>query len=355
MESQKGIDFIYQQKLLIAEKFINIQFLVPFPRLNVSLENQFRNLSLLLKNSWNDYSFGCQLDHMNTNESGLNFDYLLRHTENEFKSVQLDILNMKKIQRAFGTKEQATKQTDNERTKRGAGLIALGALTAVTAGAGIACSLGSIFGACGGSSQDREDIDLALSQIELNNHRWVEVKGKVNSKMYLIAEQLEDVNSVQKRIIQTQKNHTMVLMKAVDIIQNNSRALMACSQLFYARDQMLQVQASLLGSFSALLNELKMYRVAIYSYKLTILNSVMIMVNKLIPMALLPRSDLEEKLRDVNHWQSDTNERLSLAIPITQILTYYETKILRNVDIVDNGMYFTLAIPCYRSDSFKFI
>ena len=134
-------------------------------------------------------------------------------------------------------------------------------------------------------------------------------------------------------------------MQAVDIIQNNSRSLMACSQLFYARDQMLQVQASLLGSFSALLNELKMYRVAIYSYKLTILNSVMIMVNKLIPMALLPRSDLEEILLDVNHWQSDTNERLSLAIPITQISTYYETKILRKVDIVDDGMYFTLAIP----------
>ena len=172
MESQNGIDFIYQQKLLIAEKFISIQFLVPFPRLNVSLENQFRNLSLLLKNSWNDYSFGCQLDHMNTNESSLNFDYLLHHTENEFKSVQLNILNIKKeIQRTFGTKEQTTKQTDNERTKRGAGLIALGALTAVTAGAGIACSLGRIFGACGGSSQDREDIDFALSQIELNNHR----------------------------------------------------------------------------------------------------------------------------------------------------------------------------------------
>ena len=190
---------------------------------------------------------------------------------------------------------------------------------------------------------------MALSQIELNNHRWAEVKGKVNSKMYLIADQLEDVNSVQKRIIQTEKNHSMVLMQAVDIIQKNSRSLMACSQLFYARDQMLQVQASLLGSFSALLNEHKKHRVAIYSYKLTILNSVMIMINILIPMALLPRSNLEEILRDVNHWQSDTNERHSLAIPITQILTYYETKILRNVDIVDDGMYFTLAIPFFTA------
>ena len=146
IESQKRIDIIYQQKLLLAEKFVNIQFLVPFPRLNVLLENQFRNLLSLLKNSWNDFSFGCQLDHMITNETSLNFDYLLHHRENEFKSVQLDILNMKsEIRRTFGTKEQTTKQTGNERTKRGAGLIALGALTAVTAGAG---SLGSIFGAC---------------------------------------------------------------------------------------------------------------------------------------------------------------------------------------------------------------
>ena len=183
IESQKGIDFIYQQKLLLAEKFVKIQFLVPFPRLNVSSENQFRNLSLLLKNSWNDYSFGCQIDHMITNETSLNFDCLLPHTENEFKLFQLDTLNMKsEIWRTFGTEEQTTKQTDSERTKRGAGLITLGALTAVTAGAGIARSLGSIFGACGGSSRDREDIDLALSQIELNNHRWAKLKAKSTQK-----------------------------------------------------------------------------------------------------------------------------------------------------------------------------
>ena len=56
------------------------------------------------------------------------------------------------IRRKFGTEEQTSKQTDNERTRRGADLIALGAITAVTAGAGIASSLGSIFGACGVSS-----------------------------------------------------------------------------------------------------------------------------------------------------------------------------------------------------------
>ena len=41
IESQKGIDIIYQLKLLLVEKFVNIQILVPFPRLNASLGNQF--------------------------------------------------------------------------------------------------------------------------------------------------------------------------------------------------------------------------------------------------------------------------------------------------------------------------
>ena len=44
-------------------------------------------------------------------------------------------------------------------------------------------------------------------------------------------------------------------------------------------------------------------------------------------------------------WQTKSNERLALAIPTNQLLTYYETKILRNVDVVEDGMFLTLAIP----------
>ena len=99
---------------------------------------------------------------------------------------------------------------------------------------------------------------------------------------------------------------------------------MACNQLFYALDQMLKVQTKLIGSLSILLNEIKSYRAAVFSYKLTILNSVMAMVNKLIPMALLPRTALEEILKAVVIRQTKANERISLAIPTNQLLTYYE-------------------------------
>ena len=81
-----------------------------------------------------------------------------------------------------------------------------------------------------------------------------------------------------------------------------------------------------------------------FSYKLTILNSVLTMVNKLIPLALLPRTALEI-LEALVIYQTKANERLSLAIPTKQLLTYSETQILRNVDVVEDRMFFTLAIP----------
>ena len=69
-DSQKGIEFMCQQKLLLAEKFVDIQFLVPFPRLDTKIYQQLKNLSLLLNNSWHQYEFGCDLKLMKTNESG---------------------------------------------------------------------------------------------------------------------------------------------------------------------------------------------------------------------------------------------------------------------------------------------
>ena len=55
-------------------------------------------------------------------------------------------------------------------------LVAFGAVTVLTAGAGIACSVGSIFGSCGGASRNREDIDFALEKLQNNDQIWTEVK-----------------------------------------------------------------------------------------------------------------------------------------------------------------------------------
>ena len=71
----------------------------------------------------------------------------------------------------------------------------------------------------------------------------------------------------------------------------------------------------------------------------------MTMVEKLIPMTLLPKNVLEKILDKNASQQVKSTNRRSLAIPPAQILTYYETKLLTNVSVEEYGMLFRLAMP----------
>ena len=183
-----------------------------------------------------------------------------------------------------------------ERNRGGVPLIAFGALAGVTAGTGFACSIGSIFGACGGSTKNRDDIYFALRKLEENENLWIEVQNKPSEKFNFVASQLKDVKQTQKQNIQKTKKHASTQNKAIEVINSNSRTLMACTHYFYAGDQKLKLQTKLASSLFALNNEIKNYRLAAYSYKLTILNLIMTMVNKIKPIGLVPKQVLDKVL-----------------------------------------------------------
>ena len=312
--TNNGIEFVYQQKLLLAEKFINVEFIIPFPSLPDSLDIQLANISSMLEQSWNTYKYGCNLTYMNTNESSLNFDYLSGFVDKQLQLARRDLQDLR-----TDILETLMRNDSHERNRRGVPLIA----SPVTAGAGIACSIGSIFGACGGSTKNRDDIDFALQKLEENENLWIEVQSKLNDKFYIVASQLKDVKQTQKQIIQTQKQQASTLNKAIDVINSNSSKLMACTQYFYARDQKLKLQTNLASPLLALNNE----------------------INKFIPMALVPKQILDKILQSLATQQTKEDDRLTLAIPPSQILTYYETKLLTNVVVEDYGMIFRLAVP----------
>ena len=113
---------------------------------------------------------------------------------------------------------------------------------------------------------------------------------------FVVAFQLKDIRLNEKQIIATQENHARILNNAISVIESNSRSWMACSQYFYARDQKLKLQIKLASSLLALNNEIKSYRIANYAYRLTVLNAVKTMVEKLIPMTLLSKNDWTKSL-----------------------------------------------------------
>ena len=72
-----GIEFVYRQKLLLAEKFY-VEFLVPFPKLPENLEIKLQNISDILEQSWQKSHFGCNLTFMTTKEKLLDFQHVAR-------------------------------------------------------------------------------------------------------------------------------------------------------------------------------------------------------------------------------------------------------------------------------------
>ena len=78
---------------------------------------------------------------MNTSESTLNNDYFAEYNQNQLQDADLEIRNL--TDEIF---QNLTANKSNNREKKGATLVAFGALTALTAGTGIACAVGSLFG-----------------------------------------------------------------------------------------------------------------------------------------------------------------------------------------------------------------
>ena len=62
--------------------------------------------------------------------------------------------------------------------------------------------------------------------------------------MFIIADQSKEGHKFQRKTIETQKIQSELLNKTVSLLCMNSRKMMAFNQIFYARDQMIQIQAN---------------------------------------------------------------------------------------------------------------
>ena len=80
-------------------------------------------------------------------------------------------------------------------------------------------------------------------------------------------------------------------------------------------------------------------------YRNNMMNSIQPILNHYLPMSLVPRQSLLTILENVAAEQSRSKVRRSLAIPMDEILSYYESRILRDVITVDQGLLMRIAIP----------
>ena len=354
----KGIIFHEEEKILITEKFINVKFLVPFPRYNFTIRQQVETLLNELSKKWITQSEFCNLTHSTTyrnQTAAFNVDWLYTKILNETIEAEIEVLKLRNETEKLFTRVDEDPHT---RHKRAAPLAIAAAVAGIGLfGPGIAMSSGGcggitgIFGSCQQTSQNAENIDRLANSFNILNDYVMEIGAQTDEKFFLVADELAKNYKVQNEMQENQNRNWKLLEEQFAIIDHNLNALATCMEIQLSQQQLnfnFDTAASLLLTLYA---DIKSYRAALYSFRINVINAIPTLLDKRLPISLVPRKSLIKILDSVHDSQKNAPDRLTLAIPMTDILSYYDAKLVQEISTVEDGLLLTLAIPLASSQT----
>ena len=351
----KGILFHENAKILLAEKFVNVEFLIPFPHCNFTAKEAIEETLHKLSNMWNIPSVFCPLDfssQFNTSTDQFKVNWPKDKIQSETHEAEQTVKNL----RATTSKHLAENPDKSARDRRGEPVVAAAALNGIGLfGSGVAmgsygCVLSGIFGLCQENGRkNAENIDRLNEYASLLTDYVLEVESESNEKFFMISNELAEISKIQKTMQETQNKNWEIMEEQFEVFQHNFYVLRDCNQVFFSNQQLNFNFDNIASLLSVLYADIKSYRSALYAYNINILNSIPILLNQRLPMSLVPHESLLAILDSVYDAQKMASNRLTLAIPMQDLLSYYDSKLIREVSTVDQGLLLTLAIPLASS------
>ena len=129
------------------------------------------------------------------------------------------------------------------------------------------------------------------------------------------------------------------------VYEQNFHILRDCDQLLFANQQLnfnFDTVSSLLSMIHA---SVKSYRSALLAFRMNILYSIPVLLKGHFPMSLIPIESLLVIMDSVSLRQSKAEDRLTLAIPASDLLSYYDSRLLADAITISEGLLLTLNIP----------
>ena len=167
----------------------------------------------------------------------------------------------------------------------------------------------------------------------------------------MVTTDLEAVKSVQKEMLDVQNRNWRIIEEHFQVFQHNIHVLRYCDQLLFSRQQ-INFNYDTISSLLALtFANIKSYRGALYTYRYNMMNSIQPPLINFLPMSFVPRQALLAILDDVASEQRRKSDRVSLAIPMDEIIACYESQLLRDVLVVEQGLIIRIAVLLATKDS----
>ena len=350
-----GIIFHKESKIILAEKFVNVQFLIHFPKYNFTMKTTMRYYLNKLSEKWRTPSIECPLDfstNFNSTTDPFNLDWLLDMIEDKAAAAKQEAQAIRTDTSRFLNKNPL----DSTRTRRGAPLIEAAAIAGIGLfGSGImmgnsgGCGLMGIFGSCQDQAQANAKNIESLEQYSMALTDYVsEIETSSNEKFFAISNELSEIRAIQQQTIENQNRNWKILEEQFATIQGNFHILRDCTQTLFSNQQInfnFDTAASLLNVVYA---DITSYKAALYAFKTNVLNSIPTLLDQRLPMSLVPRESLLAIIDAVYKSQKEENHRLTLAIPPSDIHSYYDAKLLRDVTTIEEGLCSTWQYRTHR-------
>ena len=350
---ENGIIFNHVTKILLSEKFINVDFLVPFPQFELDLRAELRAYIEKLGHLWDSPSWQCHLDYstgFQKNDSTFDIDWLLHQVESEVTLAEQELIALRNYTSAFLNYENSG-TVNFSRPPRAAPLAMMALASVGLFGSGIAlgsgsCGITGIFGSCHDHAKtNAANIQKLADFTEALTEDVFKLRTEVNEKFFMVTSELAAIKSVQKEMIEVQNRNWQIIEEHFEMFRENIHVLRDCDQLLFSRQQINFNYDTISSLLAITFANVKSYRGALYTYRINMMNSIQPILNNYLPMSLVPRQSLLAILVNIASEQGRSQDRLSLAIPMDEILSYYESRLLRDVITVDQGLIMRIAIP----------
>ena len=320
---KKGILFNEESKILLAEKFIPVQFLVPFPSYNFTLKPELVTMLDKLNHMWSLPSSHCPLDcasHFQSNHSSFNVNWIFHKIEHEVKQSKRDVSVIRNKTATF-LQTNANGQQESP-VRRGAHVGALAVAGIGLFGSGLMmggsgnCGLRGIFGSCQVQAKtNAANIDHLGTITTILADHVTKMKTDTGQKFLLVGKKLKEVEEAQQQMVETQNQNWQLIEEQFNAISMNFHMLRDCTQMLFSNQQVNFYFDTMASILSLLNTDVKSYRSAIYTYRINVLNAIPTLLQRHLPMSLVPKESLLAILQSVGDELVLSGSRLSLAIP----------------------------------------
>lgn len=349
----EGIIFNHIQDVVVAEEFYEAQIYLPFPTEITTLDSHFDNITITLAQLATTRNYGC-----------------------EFTSTRMDVLQtMTKMNLlSYAKNEQAFAKTEHENLKREIGTllrgtdlaprptraapIVIAGAAAATFGLGIAigsrlrCGLSGLFASCPDiGKENRAIIDDLITNSNMQVDQITEMNMQNNEKMYLVAQQLVELQKTQAELTDSQNQNWQIINNNIEILQNQTSMFVDCHHSHYVLLQVLNQMMEISNILSTIITNIKAYRVELQAYQRNVHNTIGIMLDNYIPLSLISKTLLTQLLEGILQLPEIRQKQMQLAIPVHDILSYYQTRLVTAVHTNELGIYVVIAIPLSKTET----